>query len=104
MYMNMTIVMNMNIYIRPDLEQRLRQEDSMSGLINKLLDDYFQDPPTPYKKSIVEDSSLENIFSKKQNVFKPKSVISEVAKDFDFCKNGHPMKGDKCFGKGCKYN
>ena len=39
--MNMCIVMNMNIYIRPDLEKRLREAPSMSGLINNLLERHF---------------------------------------------------------------
>ena len=92
----------MNIYIRPDLEQRLRQEDSMSGLINKLLEDYFT--PLPLNsKPIKQNQKPKNILDTKQS-FEPKQIISEIEKDFDFCKNGHPMKGDKCFGKGCKYN
>lgn len=31
----------MNIYIRPDIEKKLRKEDSMSGLINELLHKHF---------------------------------------------------------------
>jgi hypothetical protein len=114
MYMNMYIVMNMNIYIRPDLEQRLRKEASMSGLINKLLDQHYT-PLPPNSKTIKQKQEPKNIlepklsFKSKQS-FKPKQsfeakpIITEIEKDFDFCKNGHPMKGDKCFGKGCKYN
>lgn len=42
MYMNMYIVMNMNIYIQPEIEVLLRAYDgSMSGLINRLLADFF---------------------------------------------------------------
>lgn len=42
MNMNMCIVMNMNIYITPDNENKLRNHGgSMSGLINGLLDNYF---------------------------------------------------------------
>lgn len=33
--------MNMNIYITKDNEERLKQEPSMSGLINKLLGEYY---------------------------------------------------------------
>lgn len=33
--------MSMNIYIKPELEKKLRDEESMSGLINKLLADYY---------------------------------------------------------------
>jgi hypothetical protein len=32
----------MNIYIRADIEKDLRKEKSMSGLINRLLADYFK--------------------------------------------------------------
>jgi hypothetical protein len=31
----------MNIYIKPELEKLLRQEDSMSGLINQLLMNHY---------------------------------------------------------------
>lgn len=42
MYMNMCIIMSMNIYITPDNEQRIRQHGgSMSGLVNQLLAEYF---------------------------------------------------------------
>lgn len=40
-YMNMCIVMNMNIYISPSNEELLRKEASMSGLINKLLEEHY---------------------------------------------------------------
>lgn len=39
--MHMTIIMTMNIYIRPSLEKKLREEDSMSGLINELLANHY---------------------------------------------------------------
>jgi hypothetical protein len=35
------MIMYMNIYISPRLEKRLRQEKSMAGLINKLLDAHY---------------------------------------------------------------
>jgi hypothetical protein len=41
MNMNMRIVMNMNIYINKTNEERLNNEPSKSGLINKLLDEYY---------------------------------------------------------------
>lgn len=37
----MTIIMSMNIYIRPDLEEHLRKEPSMSGLVNRLLHAHY---------------------------------------------------------------
>ena len=39
--MNMSIIIVMNIYIRPDLEEHLRKESSMSGLVNKLLYEHY---------------------------------------------------------------
>jgi len=42
MYMNMCIVMNMNIYIKPNLQELLKKETSMSGLINQLLEKHYQ--------------------------------------------------------------
>ena len=62
MYMNMCIVMNMNIYIRPDLESLLRQENSMSGLINKLLEEHYsQTPHTPLQETEEEKPKPQNI-------------------------------------------
>jgi len=66
--------MNMNIYIRPDLERLLRQEPSMSGLINKLLDDYFQDPPTPLQET-------EKQKPKPQNNFLPENIYINSGMD-----------------------
>ena len=86
----------MNIYIRPDLEKRLREEDSMSGLINKLLDKHYTPlPPSP--KTIKRNPEAKNIFQ-------PKETVSEDKANFTFCPNGHPKVGDKCLGKICKYN
>lgn len=38
----MCIIMYMNIYITPQNEEQLRKEVSMSGLINRLLAEYFE--------------------------------------------------------------
>lgn len=43
MTMNMRIIMTMNIYIKPELEDRLRKEPTMSGLINNLLERHYFD-------------------------------------------------------------
>lgn len=45
MTMNMYIVMNMNIYISRENEERLRSEASMSGLINHLLEQHYSGTP-----------------------------------------------------------
>ena len=42
----------MNIYIRPDIEKNLRKQKSMSGLINRLLEDYFKGGVKPKPKKI----------------------------------------------------
>ena len=46
----------MNIYIRPDIEKDLRKQKSMSGLINRLLENYFKggDKPKPKKVEKIE--------------------------------------------------
>lgn len=41
MYMNMCMIMTMNIYISSENEKHLRKEESMSGLINRLLDEHY---------------------------------------------------------------
>lgn len=47
--------MNMNIYITPDNEKKLRTHDgSMSGLINGLLEGYFNDTLPPVKREVKE--------------------------------------------------
>lgn len=47
MYMNMCIIIVMNIYISQPNEEKLRQyRGSMSGLINDLLERHFTDNPT----------------------------------------------------------
>lgn len=44
MTMTMYIVMTMNIYIKPNIEELLRKYDgSMGGLVNRLLEDFFQE-------------------------------------------------------------
>lgn len=59
--MNMTMyTMNMNIYISKENEKWLRTEDSMSGLINRLLEEHYSgkvvktpSAPTPEKNKSV---------------------------------------------------
>lgn len=43
----MSILMTMNIYIKPQNEELLRRYDgSMSGLVNRLLEDFFEEYPS----------------------------------------------------------
>lgn len=41
MYMNMTIIMTMNIYINVTNLEKLNKEENKSGLINSLLDEHY---------------------------------------------------------------
>lgn len=46
MYMNMYMIIHMNIYIKEENEYNLRRYDgSMSGLVNRLLEDFFKEYP-----------------------------------------------------------
>lgn len=102
MTMNMYIVMNMNIYISPQNEERLRNEASMSGLINKLLSEHYgqETVSTPVQ---IKTATVEN---------KPEKIVGPVQKSVPpqfapkLCKNGHPIPypRDKCLGKGCSYS
>lgn len=60
----------MNIYIRPDLQEHLRKEKSMSGLVNKLLHDHYDKLGYNIQRP-VEDSSMVE-----QRVVNPKVVGS----------------------------
>lgn len=82
MRMNMCIVMYMNIYITPTNEVKLktyrRSGESMSGLINRLLDNHFQDidtspintPPTPKKieEKIISEAAPREMFRTTKDV------------------------------------
>ena len=61
MLMTMCMIMNMNIYISKDNEQKLRAYNgSMSGLINKLLDQFFTTENIPFV-SLPDDGKSHNI-------------------------------------------
>lgn len=49
----------MNIYITPSNEEKLRNEKSMSGLINRLLSDYYATQPVSYKEPTVDTTVTE---------------------------------------------
>jgi hypothetical protein len=59
----------MNIYIRADIEKDLRKEKSMSGLINRLLADYFKGgdkiKPKKIEKIEVPEKNIEYKFEDK---------------------------------------
>lgn len=87
--------MCMNIYITKENQDFLRNlsDQSMSGLVNDLLNDYKEKVT---EESVPEEGSSEPLGS---------SVIDIPTKPgLKYCKNGHALdKYGKCFGPGCKY-
>lgn len=82
MNMNMYIVMYMNIYISEDNQKYLRTLDqSMSGLINKLLNDYRRGKKIPEESVIkMENSSrMESSSMVEQRTVNPKVAGSSPA-------------------------
>lgn len=102
MNMNMLIVMNMNIYITSQNEEHLRKEESMSGLVNKLLDDHYK-ASAPARAAEVEMIRIKTPAPKNggvgniSNLDKIKEV--QLDKGMEFCKHG-AVKG--LCKKGCK--
>lgn len=99
--MNMTIIIYMNIYITKDNEEFLKSitEGSMSGIINKLLNNYRKgNGPDLFPKRIPKPKIINSV----QDV---KNIFPE-AKAQKFCKEGHPVPEGrtKCLGKGCRYS
>lgn len=97
--MNMCIIMNMNIYINKDNEEKLRQlEDwTMSGLINNLLETFFEKHDVMDFKNQVEPYVLKKIIDDKYPA--KKKPLNTETKDYSLCKHGN-IKG---FCKqGCK--
>ena len=115
----------MNIYIKPDIEDKLRRYDgSMSGLVNRLLEDFFGRDTVgsvvPQKRmsyadigsemGVViepndnwEESVLETTPPKKTEAPKPAGIsgsqYDSYEKTYDYCKHG-AVKG--LCKKGCK--
>ena len=87
MYMNMCIIMTMNIYISPENEKHLRKEESMSGLINRLLGEYYSQGMVTKKVRI--ETPAEKIASEAT----PRTC--KHGADPAFCKHAKP-------GKECK--
>lgn len=87
------IIMNMNIYITKANEKMLREhtEQSMSGLINYLLAEYF-------------DSKKDNPASTKEEVIGLYVNAGAVAEGKKWCKHGYDPKFCKFAkpGKACK--
>lgn len=85
--------MHMNIYITPTNEERLRNEESMSGLINKLLYEYYDGVPDMKKRIDTPEQASK--------------AIKQLSKDWtDVCPNGHILQAgrDRCATKGCRYS
>lgn len=68
--------MNMNIYITPQNEEKLRQEPSMSGLINSLLEMHYAGKVLT--KKIDED--LTALYKPTPAKTKPKKAVEELKK------------------------
>lgn len=123
MYMNMRILMNMNIYITKDNEEHLRTvKPSMSGYINGLIeldrgvkpfirDEHTHEHVQNIKKNVdgtlsVKDS---NKPFRSQIIKTPADALDRVKGVFgeakELCKvHGTPLDArGKCLQKGCKY-
>ena len=104
-YMNITIIMNMNIYITQENEQKLRQLNdwTMSGLVNYLLVKWFDDPDHNVEaiKENVEKEAFKEFPTKMQEPLPEHSKIG-----VNLCKiHSIPLTANgKCLQKGCKYS
>lgn len=101
--------MNMNIYITKDNTERLKNESSMSGLINRLLNNHYGKKPDASVEVGLKDSLRKDRIIK--NPVEALSAVKAVGSkkvdiEQDFCPNGHPIPEghSKCLGKGCKYS
>ena len=86
----------MNIYITKDNTNRLKTEASKSGLINRLLNEYYEHAHSHDHTSVITPPIIKTA---DQVMVKPRS-------ESGFCANGHaiPAGRTKCLGKGCKYS
>lgn len=71
MTMHMTITMSMNIYIKPELELRLREQTSMSGLVNHLLESYFKDDVRRHFGSRTSETPNPMVLKKQERHYNP---------------------------------
>lgn len=95
MNMYMHIVMCMNIYISPANEEKLRSyPSSMSGLINKLLAEYFSGQVRPIYTSPSNPDKAHDV--NLDDLSKP--IARVIPKT---CKKGHRFFGAKCLQPGC---
>lgn len=79
MTMNMTIVMTMNIYINERNTVSLNAEDNKSGLINRLLKEYYSKPNCKCPAGPIPHSHLED--DGKSHNIKPYKVKYKVTAD-----------------------
>lgn len=83
--MHMCIIMSMNIYINEDNEINLRKyAGSMSGLVNRLLDDFFTGSPVTskgyFKPELENKQSPEKLKKWAESAVIPKdAVVLETA-------------------------
>lgn len=110
MYMNMYMIMNMNIYISPENEKHLRKEESMSGLINRLLGEFYsQGKVTRNARMGTAEERAEGIVSVElpptiKTPVDVKKSLGSLRDEVKFCK--HDMDPQFCKfappGKKCK--
>ena len=104
MTMTMTIIMTMNIYINRSNTEKLEKEANKSGLINRLLEEYFNSLTKPHPvlepELPPEDKNSSTPINKSQKeINKSPKEINKSQKDYSLCKHSF-VKG---FCKeGCK--
>lgn len=87
--------MNMNIYISPKNEALLRNEESMSGLINRLLTEHYGKTVKIEKKP-----SVKNVPKTAVNI---PGVIKASEAPTPKCKGTHYMDRTNCGKQGCPW-
>jgi hypothetical protein len=113
MYMNMCILIDMHIYLTKTNQDSLENEPSKSGLINRLLADYYNkrievevDPNVPpgIMYGIPKRNSGKIIKTPKDVGEALKPLVDDRTQVTYLCKNGHISdENGKCLQKGCKH-
>lgn len=129
----MCMIMSMNIYISEANEKWLRMQGrSMSGIINKFLDEARAGKHGPHviaQFDTLEEAQVSDNIRPEINIVQPPGLVSTVdggglkksrlatpttlehklenmqRANATYCKEGHaiPAGRSRCMGKGCKY-
>ena len=85
--------MRVNVYIRKENEQAWNELKDKSGSVNAML---TRDPPRTATSTTTIMPDVPVV----------KDSVAKAKKNFEFCKNGHPIPEgkSKCMGKVCKYS